>query len=210
MGSTVSWLPQQPLCVSSISKQGQLVLQDVRLLGRPLLQQQLDGPVYDAVWMTPGISTGSSADGSTGSSAGVLQEQQLVVVGRDNCLHVYTLGAAALQQGRYAWGVALGCDVPVTASHKLLLINRSFAGAWGKTCLGYKTHHAPESPRCWAVLVGSRSRQYSQSSTLILDSPPCSAPYVLQAFWHPQGLCAPLAATAAASWLSPQQQTGGS
>jgi hypothetical protein len=210
MGSTVSWLPQQPLCVSSISKQGQLVLQDVRLLGRPLLQQQLDGPVYDAVWMTPGISAGSSADGSAGSSAGVLQEQQLVVVGRDNCLRVYTLGAAALQQGRNAWGVALGCDAPVTASHKLLLINRSFAGAWGKTHLGYKTHHAPESPRCWAVLVGSRSRQYSQSSALILDSPPCSAPYVLQAFWHPQGLCAPLAATAAASWLWPQQQTGGS
>jgi hypothetical protein len=109
MGSTVSWLPQQPLCVSSISKQGQLVLQDVRLLGRPLLQQQLDGPVYDAVWMASGVNTGSSADGLAGGSGGVLQEQQLVVVGRDNCLRVYTLDAAALQQGGDTRGVLVGC-----------------------------------------------------------------------------------------------------
>lgn len=88
MGSTVSWLPQQPLCVASISKAGQLVLQDVRLLGRPLLQQQLEGPVFDAVWLTgtnPWASPGTpaaaaaaaavvggvgSADGGSGAAAG--------------------------------------------------------------------------------------------------------------------------------------------
>lgn len=117
MGSTVAWLPQQPLCVSSISKQGQLVLQDVRLLGRPLLQQQLQGPVYDAVWMAagPSSSSGSSAWGAAGPAAGV-QELQLVVAGRDSCLRLYCLDTPALQQGglgvlRVRQGLLLGFGV---------------------------------------------------------------------------------------------------
>jgi hypothetical protein len=92
MGSTVSWLPHQPLCVSSISKQGQLALQDVRLLGRPLLLQQLQGPVYDAVWMPAAAAASSSSGGMT--------ELQLVTAGCDSSLRVYSLTAAGLQQGR--------------------------------------------------------------------------------------------------------------
>lgn len=98
MGSTVLWLPHQPLCVSSISKQGQLVLQDVRLLGRPLLQQQLEGPVYDAVWMVVNTAGAAAAAGS-GSGAGSVAELQLVIAGRDSHLRAYTLTSDALQQG---------------------------------------------------------------------------------------------------------------
>jgi hypothetical protein len=108
MGSTVSWLPHQPLCVSSISKAGQLVLQDVRLLGRPLLQQQLEGPVYDAVWMlAQPPATAASAAGAAAGAAGAaaaaggsgVTELQLVVAGRDSRLRAYCLTATALQQG---------------------------------------------------------------------------------------------------------------
>lgn len=126
MGSSVAWLPHQPLCVASISKAGHLVLQDVRLLGRPLLQQQLVGPVFDALWLTgdPWASAAAAAaaagDGGAGSgndagavggaaaaargdaggaSSGGVQQLQLVVAGRDSKLRAYSLDAASLQQG---------------------------------------------------------------------------------------------------------------
>jgi len=108
MVSAVSFLPHQPLCVSSISKGGQLLLHDIRLLGRPLLQQQLEGPVFDALWTQGGPAAAAAAAGGGGAAAAAAggsnggsssSELQLCVAGRDNCLRVYSLTVAALQQG---------------------------------------------------------------------------------------------------------------
>jgi hypothetical protein len=109
MGSVCSFVPQQPWLVLIISKSGQLVLQDIRLLGQALLAQQLQGPVYDMAWSIQqqqqgrlsGQADAAAAEGfsAAGAAAGGHAELQLCVVGRDSCIRSYAFGREALLAG---------------------------------------------------------------------------------------------------------------
>jgi hypothetical protein len=110
MGSVCSFVPQHPWLILTISKSGQLVLQDIRLLGQALLAQQLQGPVYDMVWtiqqhqQQQGQALGhaaAAAEGEEGLAAGAagVAELQLCVVGRDSCVRSYAFGREALLAG---------------------------------------------------------------------------------------------------------------
>uniref|UniRef100_A0A383VFN3 Uncharacterized protein n=1 Tax=Tetradesmus obliquus TaxID=3088 RepID=A0A383VFN3_TETOB len=115
MGSVCSFVPQQPWLVLTISKSGQLVLQDIRLLGQALLAQQLQGPVYDMAWtmqqqqqqqqqqdpqVVPGTAAAAAAAcGGGGGDGGAGAGLQLCVVGRDSCVRQYAFSREALLAG---------------------------------------------------------------------------------------------------------------
>ncbi|WIA34690.1 hypothetical protein OEZ86_013003 [Tetradesmus obliquus] len=115
MGSACSFVPQQPWLVLTISKSGQLVLQDIRLLGQALLAQQLQGPVYDMAWtmqqqqqqdpqVVPGTAAAAAAaaaaGGGGGGDGGAGAGLQLCVVGRDSCVRQYAFSREALLAGK--------------------------------------------------------------------------------------------------------------
>jgi hypothetical protein len=107
MGSSVSFVPGHPLLLASISKAGTCVLQDLRLLGRQLLSAQLQGPVYDATWLTAdaaavaAASTAPAADASVTSSSSSSSDKALwlVTAGSDSRLRCYPFSADALHTG---------------------------------------------------------------------------------------------------------------
>ncbi|KAF6265708.1 WD40-repeat-containing domain protein [Scenedesmus sp. NREL 46B-D3] len=106
MGSVCSFVPQQPWLVLTISKSGQLVLQDIRLLGQALLAQQLQGPVYDMAWTVqqqqmaghPEVASGHAVAGAAAAAA----ELQLCVVGSDSNVRSYAFSREALLAGHLA------------------------------------------------------------------------------------------------------------
>jgi hypothetical protein len=111
MGSVCSFVPQQPWLILTISKSGQLVLQDIRLLGQALLAQQLQGPVYDMAWtiqqqqqgQAVGHADQAAAAAGEGLAAGAAAgaELQLCVVGRDSYVRSYAFSREALLAGGY-------------------------------------------------------------------------------------------------------------
>jgi hypothetical protein len=118
MGSVCSFVPQQPWLVLTISKSGQLVLQDIRLLGQALLAQQLQGPVYDMAWTVQQQHQQqqqqqqlgqADLQAVSGSAAAAGMELQLCVVGRDSCVRSYKFSREALLagkpscKGRFSW-----------------------------------------------------------------------------------------------------------
>lgn len=100
MGSCCAFVPQQPWLVLSISKSGQLVLQDVRRLGHPLLAQQLQGPVYDMAWaVRQGQGPAGAAAGCGDGVPAAGGELALCVVGADECVRSYAFTTEALATG---------------------------------------------------------------------------------------------------------------
>lgn len=87
MGSVCTFVPQHSWLLLSLGKGGHLSLHDVRSLGRPLLQQQLHGPVFDMAW------TMQRAESS------MAMELLMSVVGSDSCVRQYPFNAAGLAAG---------------------------------------------------------------------------------------------------------------
>ena len=72
MGSCCSFHPSNPHLLASCSKGGQLLLLDLRQLQAPLVQQQLQGPIFDCCWWSGGQT-----------------QDLLLTVGKDSCLRGY-------------------------------------------------------------------------------------------------------------------------
>lgn len=100
MGSAVSFVPQQPWLILALSKRGETVLQDIRMMGQPLLKQQLEGPVYDMAWTVTDVLDSGSNGVDAAAAGGCVSELMLNVVGCDEYIRRYPFNRAALQAGR--------------------------------------------------------------------------------------------------------------
>lgn len=105
MGSCCAFIPGSPLLLASISKGGSCAIHDLRMLGGAQLSVQLQGPVYDATWIsaTPAAlaaaAQGVAAGSSNNTSSSGDRQLWLVAAGLDAQLRCYAFTAAALQTG---------------------------------------------------------------------------------------------------------------